>query len=112
MRPGAAWQRVPPWARWPLAYVALASLAALVGWRTVGVGDALFAAGALAILASIPFVGLGGERRFRVLRGLFGQPIALEERDPAERRRQISLGMKVFLLGLALWAPLLYPALR
>jgi len=108
----AAWRRVPAWARWPLAYVGLAALAALVGLAGVGVGNALFIAGAAAILASAGFVGLGGERRFRIVRDLFGQPVAVAPKDAEERRREISTGMKLFVLGLALWAPLLVLTLR
>lgn len=110
MRP--AWQRVPPWARWPLLYLALLASGSLAGWLTIGVGNALFVVGALVILASVGFVGFGGESRFRVIRNLFGHPVGVEETDPEKRRRQISTGMKVFLLGLALWAPLAWLALR
>lgn len=106
------WQRAPSWSRWSLLYVAITGAAALVGRLTIGVGNAMFIAGALAILSSVGFIRLGGERGLHVVRDLFGRPVALEEQEPDTRRAQISTGLKIFLLGLALWAPLLYLALR
>lgn len=75
-------------------------------------GNAAFVAGAILIVASLFFIGMGGERRFRVVRNLFGVPIAADPIEPEKRQRQIATGVKVFLLGVSLWLPLLYLAFR
>lgn len=97
---------------WPLLYAVTLSVSALLGYATFGVGNAVFVAGALAILASVGFVGAGGETRIKIVRNITGFPVTLEKVDPVKRQAQISTGMKVFLLGLALWAPLVYLTFR
>lgn len=106
MRAAAAWQTLG-WLRWPVAYALILGAASLVGWLSFGVGNAIFLAGALVILSSIGFVGIGSDSRFKLVRNMIGFPVALEKVDPEKRRHEISTGMKVFLLGIALWAPLL-----
>lgn len=83
-----------------------AVLALTTGWG----GDVAFILGALVILASVGFIGTGGETRFRIIRNMFGTPVAVEQHDPEKRRRELSMGVKVFLLGLSLWAPLIWKA--
>lgn len=97
---------------WPLLYAGILAFAIVVGSFTLGVGNALFIAGAVVILVSVGFVGAGGETRVKIVRNTVGIPVTVEKVDPVKRQVQISTGMKVFLLGLALWAPLLYLAFR
>lgn len=100
------------WPRWALAYAAALASSALLATLTGWGGNAAFIAGALVILASVGFVRTGSEARFHVVRDLFYKPVAVEPQDPTERQQQISTGMRIFLLGIAMWAPLVVIALR
>jgi len=98
------WEALPAAARWPLTYLATVALAALVGWPTIGVGDAIFLAGAAALTWSLTYIRLGGPkarigRDAQTGRPLFGH-------DPAAREAEIRKGLAVFAFALALWAPL------
>lgn len=96
--------RLPAPARWALAYAALLALASAVGALTpLGVGNAIFVAGACAVLASLAFIRLGGERT-RAGRDITGAPLWTV--DPDARRAEIRRGLRIFLLGVALWAAL------
>jgi hypothetical protein len=75
-------------------------------------GNVAFVVGALLILSSVFFIGLGGERRYRVVRSMMGVPISKDPIEPEKRQRQISIGVRIFVLGLAIWAPLVVLALR
>lgn len=99
------------WA-WPAACLGALALSTLLALLSPAGGNAAFVAGAVVILVSIGFVGFGGSTRFRIVRGLFGDPVAVERQDPTKRAREISLGLKIFLVGVALWAPLAFLALR
>lgn len=100
------------WRRWTAAYAGAAAASWLLALAGAWGGNLAFVAGALLILVSVGFIGVGGERRFRTVRGLFGTPIAAQPIEPERRRWQISTGVKVFLLGVAVWAPLLVLAFR
>ncbi|HUR69554.1 MAG TPA: hypothetical protein VM370_09940 [Candidatus Thermoplasmatota archaeon] len=99
------------WA-WGAAYVAGFGLSAILALTSAAGGNAAFVAGALLIVASVFFIGIGGERRMRIVRGLMGSPIAADPIEPEKRQRQISTGVKVFLLGVAVWTPLIVLAWR
>ena len=88
--------------RWLAAFGVVAAASALVGALTpLGVGGALFVAGAVAVFASIGFVRLGGAKTL-VGRTPGGVPIFGD--DPAKRERELRMGIGVFVLALALWA--------
>lgn len=100
-----AWSASPAWLRWLLAYVAAVGGAAIAGAISpLGVGNALFLVGALVIVSSLAFIRLGGETVKRVHRAQDGTIVNKERVLAPERRSQISLGVKVFLFGLAVWA--------
>lgn len=104
----ARWRAAPAWARWPAVWLALLVLSAGIGALTpLGSGNAVFFAGAALVLASLWFVRLGGGPREKVVaRDIMGRPLVKEPQAPEERRREIGLGMGLFLVGLALWAAL------
>lgn len=98
--------------RWIAACVGAALLSALLAtYGGAWGGNLAFIAGGILILSSVGFIGIGGERRFRLVRNLLGMPIAADPIEPEKRQRQISTGVKVFLLGFSLWLPLLVIAL-
>ena len=99
------------WA-WAAACAAGLVLSTLLALTSDAGGNLAFVAGAALILASMFFIGLGNERKFRTVRNLFGVPIAADPIEPEKRQRQISTGVKVFLVGASLWVPLLYLAFR
>lgn len=100
------------WAGWILAYACCVVVAwALAAFTRYG-GDIAFIAGGLVILLSVGFIGFGGERRLKIRRNIMGVPIGKDPIDPARRSAQIATGIRVFLLGLALWLPLLVLAWR
>lgn len=105
----ARWARLPAWARWPLAYVALVAASALVGWPTIGIGNAIFIAGAALVGVSLFDIRHGGRRKIVVARSLDGKPLTKEWMPEQEREREIRRGVRLFLLGLAMWATLLVP---
>lgn len=100
-----------PWA-WIAACLGALVLSTLLALTSDAGGNLAFVAGALLIVSSVFFIGIGGERRFRTVRNLFGVPIAADPIEPEKRQRQIATGVKVFLLGASLWAPLVYLAFR
>lgn len=100
----------PRWTRWGLAYVGCFGVSWLLATLPGRGGDVAFLVGALTILASVGFIGTGGEKRMKVVRNMMGVPVAKEEVDPVKRAGQISTGLKVFLLGLVIWVPLLFYA--
>ena len=104
-RARAAWSRAPAWARWALAYLAAAGLCALAGALTpLQPGGGLFLGGAAAVLVAAALLRTGGERKVVTLRAPDGTPLRREPVDPERRRKEIRLGVGVFLLGLGLWA--------
>lgn len=107
MRALDAWRGLPEPSRWALAYVALLAGSAGLGAATpLGAGNGVFLAGAVAILASVTQIRLGGPRQKVVGRTMKGAP--LKGPMPSdERRQEIQRGVGLFLLGLAMWAPLL-----
>lgn len=98
------------WPLWILAYGAGFGGATLLTTFTRWGGNAAFITGAVVILVSIGFIGTGGSTGIKVIRNLAGMPVATEKVEPAKRSFQISRGVRVFLLGLAIWAPLLVRA--
>jgi hypothetical protein len=101
----AAWSRVPAWARWPLAYAAALALCLLVAALTpLDVGGALFLGGAAGVFASAAILRTGGHRKVVTLRAPDGTPLKREPLPPEARRREVRLGVGVFLLALGLWA--------
>lgn len=108
----AAWSRVPPWVRWPLAYAAAAGLCLLAAALTpLDPGGALFLGGAAGVLVAAAILRTGGERKAVTLRAPDGTPLKREPLSPDARRREVRLGVGVFLLALGLWAliPLTLP---
>lgn len=105
----APWSALPAWARWPFAYLALVAASALVGWPTIGVGNAVFVAGAALIAASLFYIRHGGRRKVVVARAMDGKPLKKDWMPEADREREIRKGVGLFLLGSALWATLLVP---
>lgn len=102
-----AWARVPAWGRWVLAYLGAAGLCSLVGALTpLRVGGGLFLGGAALVLASAAILRTGGERKVVTVRAPDGTPLKREPVDPERRRREVRLGVGLFLLALGLWAPL------
>lgn len=102
------WMARPRWQRWLGAYAAIVLAALLVGVVTpLGAGNAWFIAGALVILASLGFIRLGSHRKAIVHRDLDGRRLFKEHVISEERETQIQLGVRLFLLGLAVWALLL-----
>lgn len=102
------WAAWPWWLRWPALYLVAAMLASAVGAATFGVGNALFVAGALLILASLGFLRTGGARSVVVSRDIQGRKV--KELVPKEKRdREIARGVALFLVGVALWASALVP---
>lgn len=96
---------VPGWGKWVLAYVAALGLSSLVGYATpLGVGNAIFLAGAAAVLVSLTFIRLGGPKAL-VGRDLKGKPMF--DYDNQKRNAELKRGVGIFLLGMALWAVLL-----
>lgn len=105
------WWNAPWWARYPALYAALTLLSIALGWPTIGIGNAMFLAGATLILTSLLYVRTGGTRKIVVERDRTGRP--RRELLPAQRREQeIQRGIGLFLTGLALWAPLAMQAMR
>ena len=105
--------RAPLWARWVAAYLVLLLLAALLAvlpW--LDLGGAMFLLGALGVLVAAFLLRTGGERRVVTLRAPDGTPLRREPVDPERRAREVRLGVFLFLLGLALWAPLAAMAFR
>ena len=103
----ARWAALAGWQRWLAAYAVLALLAALVGLATpMHVGTAFFLTGAVVVLVSLSKIRLGGHRKTITQRDIQGRPIFKETTVVPERERDIREGIGVFLLGLALWAPL------
>ena len=100
------------WQAWGAAYVAALGVSAIAASVSPIAGNVAFVVGAALVLTSIVFFGVGGERRAKKVRDLMGVPVGEEPIDAAKRRRQVSTGLKVFLLGAALWAPLLWIAFR
>lgn len=99
------WADLPGPARWLIAFAGLLAGPALVGWLTpLGPGNAVFLTGAIAILASLAFVRLGGDHTV-VGRSLKGEP--QWGVDQEKRAREIQTGLAIFALGVALWGVLL-----
>lgn len=105
----ARWQALPAWARWPLAYVALVGASALLGWPTIGAGNAIFVTGAALVASSLFYIRHGGRRKMVVARAMDGKPLKKDWMPESEREREIRKGIGLFLLGFALWATLLVP---
>lgn len=102
-----AWARLPAWARGVVAYAAALASCLLLGVLTPwDAGAFLFLGGALAILASAWLIRLGGPRTVVTLRAPDGKILRREPLPEDARRREIGRGVALFLLGLALWAPL------
>jgi hypothetical protein len=92
----------PAWAKWLAAFAAMLSFSALAGFVTpLGVGNAVFLAGAACILGSLLFIRLGGPKAL-VGRELKGKPVF--GFDSAARREELRRGVGLFLLGAAMWA--------
>jgi hypothetical protein len=105
----ARWAALPAPARWPLAFLALLAASALVGRLSVGVGNAVFLAGALLVLGSLLFIRHGGRRKVVVARAPDGKPLRRELVPDDVRAGEVRRGVALFLLGIALWAALLLP---
>jgi hypothetical protein len=98
-------ERWPPLARWALLYVAVVAACVAVGYPTpLGVGNALFLAGAAALLWSLTSIRLGGPKALTG-RDARGRPVYGD--DPPARRAEIRRGLAAFAFAMALWAPLL-----
>lgn len=100
------------WARGLAAYallLGLGGLLALTPW--LDWGTALFLLGALLVLASAALIRTGGQRTEVTLRTPDGTPLKREPVEPERRRREIRLGLFLFALALALWAPLAWRSL-
>jgi hypothetical protein len=96
--------RVPRWARWPLAYAGTIGVCALVGLPTpLGFGNAVFLAGVVALAWSLTHVRLGGSKTMTG-RDAHGKPIYTV--DAPQRKAEIRRGMALFAFAMALWAPL------
>ena len=95
--------RIPRWARWPLAYLILVSLSALVGLVAFDFGSVAFALGIACVFVSLFFIRMGGPRRVVTQRAQDGTPLVREWMPEAEREREIRAGVAIFLLGIALW---------
>lgn len=97
-------ERIPSWARWPLAYLATVALCFAVGWPTpLGFGNAMFLAGVVALAWSLTYVRLGGPKAL-VGRTPKGRPIF--EADEEKRRHELRRGFSLFAFAMALWLPL------
>jgi len=97
-------ERVPAWARWPLAYAGTVALCVAVGWPTpLGVGNAMFLAGVVALVWSLTYVRLGGSKAL-VGRTAKGKPVF--DVDAEKRKHEIRRGLSLFAFAMALWLPL------
>ena len=104
----ARWRAWPAWARYGSLYLASLALALLLGLHpSLGWGNALFLAGAVWILASTTQIRAGGHRKTLTHRDIQGRPLFKEKIVSPERETQIQRGVRMFLVGIALWAPLL-----
>lgn len=104
----ARWAGTPRWARGLALYVASALAAlALGGLTPLGVGNALFGAGAVWLFVSMGFIGLGREHRVVVHRSIEGAPRRKERVAAPELRARNLDGLMFFIVALALWASLL-----
>ena len=99
------WAARPRWQRWLLTYAALAALGLVVGLATpLGTGNSWFIEGALVMLYSLSFIRLGSHRRTIVHRDIQGRRLFKEEIIDEKRETEIRRGVKVFAMGMALWA--------
>lgn len=97
-------ERVPRWARWPLAYVAVVAVCFAVGYPTpLGFGNAMFLAGVAGLVWSLTYVRLGGSKAL-VGRDEKGKPVY--DHDSPRRKAEIRRGLALFAFAMALWAPL------
>lgn len=95
---------IPSWAKWIVAFATILPLAAGIGIVLgIGPGNAVFMAGAGAILGSLFYIRLGGDKAI-VDRTIHGKPILGV--DEEKRKKEIGTGLRLFLLGAALWAAL------